>query len=307
MVENIAYCITGTSVGSVNAGQPLVQWLINAFSSQNSNHFWTVQNSNSTQILLKCIANNAQVVVHSSGNQISFGLAPDGGVLNFMANPPTIDSGKAWTGMRNITNQTSLMTLSGTDVRLAEYEDAFAFFVGPTIHCRYIMHIGRIYERVDSKDTTFELGGWGIINGRPLNSVFTGYWLTANNSEAYINHSMCVRSGNEVFAGSTGSVGFTLSRVITPYGANNTHLSNIDGKTRLVPHMCCICTTSSGVGPYIGSTRYLRQYKSNFEHWQVLNSTTAGSDQAWLGWVADTGSTPNNNQCLLWSKTPTAI
>ena len=170
---------------------------------------------------------------------------------------------------------------------------------------RYISHFGKILEYVDSSDEALGIGGHGWISGRPRREGGAGYWQVGNNGASYAVDTQCVQSSPTAFTNATYH---------TLYAAANVRLDEINGKPRLVPQPFQYITATTTGTSLCGHTKYIRLYRELVWQGQLLESTTGGSDQAWIGVIdlISAGTTiatavPSTNNVMLWSKTPTAI
>lgn len=305
MAENAGIVWTGNAAAAVTADY--VDW-VNYALEQVGSHYWTVAtpiNGTGTtrKLHIECTATGAQAVLIASTNVLQVAYAA--GTITDPYGTPA--SASAYMGIRNVFGYTSNITLHGTRLALAEYEDALALFIYDDSNTimRIISHFGKVLEYTDASDEALGIGGHGFISGRPRKEGSTGYWMVANNSGVYTGNTQCFQNSPTSF--DSGSISIT-------YNAGNGYLNSIGALTRLVPQPISFIVGTSTLDSFAGYTKYIRLYKSNLYQDQTFESTTPGSNQAWYGWIEKATATstivntnPNTCTVMLWSKSPTAI
>ena len=290
MAENFSCAWQGNAAGTT--GLNYAAWFLAALGASGS-HYWTPLYTAADRGHFICTLTSAEIVFIGTSAQFSVGYAPLGGIIG-VTTAPTVASGP-WTGMRNITSTASNLSLVSTQVWLAEHEDAITFIIGSsTGGARWGCHVGRILQPIDITDVSFGIGRDAMIVGRMLNSTAGGYWLSSATFTS--THQTCIRAGNS----------FINARAANIYVAGNAFHDDVDGRLRLTPHLMLLLNSGNQNAAWMGTTRYLRQFKQNFQEGEIIESTDGGSQQAWLGWTTEQ-LTPNNNQCVLWSKSPTVV
>lgn len=293
MAENFAQAFR--TVAASTAGTAYVDSVV-AMLSHASQTRWVVTSSVAGKALLTCIATGSQVVLHGAPAQVQVGFAPDGGVTSWDTSP----TAPVWTGLRNITQNTSGYTGTTATMHLAAYEDALVFFIGSSIvGFRFACHVGKIIEPLDLSDVAAKVGVDALILGIPSNvsTDNTGNWLRAATGATWVDHGSCFRIGN-VFS-PLWALGLRY------VSADNVNLSRVGGVERMVPFIAQEQVAGTGYG-ILGATRYIRQWRNYLPHGTRLASDDPTSNQAWLGWQPNTLSI-NNNQVILWNKTEVAV
>jgi hypothetical protein len=290
VAENFSHARFGNAAGLT--GLNYATWFLSALADTGS-HFWTPLFTDTDRGHFVCTATGAEIVFIGTSVQFSVGYAPNGGIID-VSTTPTVASGP-WTGMRNITSTTANLSLTSTQVWLAEHEDAITFIIGSsTGGMRWGCHVGHVMEHVDISDAALNIGKDAMIIGRMRNITTLGYWLSTS---TFTNvHQTCVRVGNN----------FVAARANAHYVAANSNLDDIAGRIRLNATPMVLVNTANGISSYVGTTRYLRNFKLNFQDGEIIESSDPASQQAWLGWCNEQ-TTPNNNQCILWSKSPQVV
>ena len=265
---------------------------------------WTVPASTAGKALLECVATGAQIVLHSSvgtGNQgqVQIGYAPTGGVTNYAATPPVLDAGKAFTGLRNITGTTALITLASARLVVAVYDDALLIAIEGTLDAwRVAALAGSVLTPLDDSDVARNIGTDAMFVGFPtsLTALSAGNWL--------LGSSIAGQGSCALVGASFGPLWAIGNR----YVAGAAQLNRAGTVERLVPYLVHTLSGTTG-GACLGATKYLRQWRANVPHNTRLFSDTAGSLQAWNGYAyfTTTTTTATQNQFALWGKAETAV
>jgi hypothetical protein len=289
MAEQFAQVFNGNAASA--SGAAYVDWIAAALIDGDR---WFTDASSSGKALLQNAVTSAQIVLWGtaaatgSQGQVSIGFAPDGGVTDW----DTAPTAAVWSGMRNITGSTSLITTAGTRLSLAVYDGALAIIVHrPTSYFRIAM-IGSIFTPLDESDRALNIGVDGMLLGAASNQTSAGNWLTGSNIASLADHCSVVRvKGEFVRLAST-------NRLVPP----SLSLDRASGVERFVPYLVHQLTSTGTIGATLAATKYLRQWRAFLPHETRLFSDTTGSEQAWAGWSTG-GIGADNNQVILWSKT----
>jgi hypothetical protein len=265
---------------------------------------WTVPLSTAGKALLQCAATGAQIVLHSSvgtGNQgqVQIGYAPTGGVTDYAATTPVLDAGKAFTGLRNITGTTALITLASARLVVAAYEDALLIAIESTLDAwRVAALAGGVLTPLDDSDIARNIGTDALFVGFPtsLPALSAGNWLLGSSLAGQGSCALVGASFEPLWA------------IGNRYVAGAAQLNRAGTVERLVPYLVHTLSGTTG-GACLGATKYLRQWRANVPHNTRLFSDTAGSLQAWNGYAypINLTTTATQNQFALWGQTETTV